>query len=710
MQLISLEKYLDSPTTSCDSTSNVHDCYILLPTKIHSYFNTFPAGDIILTDIESNNNYTCNFTKGREYRINQFRQYINDKRITMGDKITLNVIRSKNKNLNFYIDVEYTNFFIKDTDGINVYNGFVTEEFDKLFQTRNTVKINLEDGQELDIDRTSDNKFKINDLNLKKFILKENDGVYSIIKLPSPIVKEESGVLLREEEINDNKDIRELFADYINNDWDIETKKVEKRIEYLDKILPERLDNKNPTSIFEIFDENILQDIVQTLKKGNINYEWDRSKGGGGEIQQTLNQYIKFLEKIKNVGFDESYSQQEKDNNSKNLEINFFESFIKRIEHNDTIQMDKKWNNIEFIIGQPNTGKSYNFEESRLFDLKQKDHYKYIKIHVSGGIGNEYKGLQNTDLAITYDPIKKEIRFGEFLQVLMSAIVNPKVPHVVFLDDFHNQDISSLLSEYTPLFKSQQKVEIKPINEDNIFKEKFENTDTFIKTWNNFIKNHCSKDINDNEVSIVPITNRISGDSLKLIYPNNFYLLGAANFNENTLNIFADWEDRANISFKDPIETFFLQLNLKESKLELSEDFKNIDKYKKISEELDPNTQEFIKCCVELNKKLHQILKDKLIFDTEKYCFGMWKIIDSNGNAISDLGEQKKVVKFLFGMIKNALRFNNKNSWINKLGWELFVAMQTNEWFKNNIQMLNGNSENIDYEILHKFNIYEDEI
>lgn len=386
-----------------------------------------------------------------------------------------------------------------------------------------------------------------------------------------------------------------------------------------------------------------------------------------------------------------------------------FQSFITKIEQKDSVQMDKKWDNIEFIIGQPNTGKSYNFEESRLFDLTQKDHYKYIKIPVSGGIGNEYKGLQNTDLAITYDTIKKGVRFGEFLQVLMSAIVNPKVPHVVFLDDFHNQDISSLLSEYTPLFKSQQKVEIKTISNNMIFKRNFENIDIFIKTWNIFIENHCSKDINNREVSIVPITNRISGDSLKLIYPNNFYLLGAANFNENTLNIFADWEDRANISFKDPIETFFLKLNLKESKLELSEDFKDIDKYKNI---LDPNTQEFIKCCIELNIKLKNILKDKMrqIFDFEKYCFGMWKIVDSSGNAISDLDEQKKVVKFLLGMIKNALRFNNKNSWINKIGWELFVDMQTNEWFKNNIKMLNGNIQNIDYEILHEFNIYEDEI
>ncbi|MPL78833.1 hypothetical protein SDC9_24703 [bioreactor metagenome] len=510
--------------------------------------------------------------------------------------------------------------------------------------------------------------------------------------------------------LESQKDIKEQFIEYIKTDWPAGVKKLDKRIEYLDKLFPKEINKKDPQSIFEIYDLVKLNELSKELGSGGKYYDWDRNGKYVGEVLQTLNQYIKFLEKIKNVGFDESSSQQEKDNNSKNLEIDFFESFIKRIEHNDAVQMEKKWDNIKFIIGQPNTGKSYNFEESRLFDLTQKDHYKYIKIPVSGGIGNEYKGLQNTDLAITYDPIKKEVRFGEFLQVLMSAIVNPKVPHVVFLDDFHNQDISSLLSEYTPLFKSQQKVEIKTLPNDDIFKRNFKNTAVFIKTWNSFIENQCSKDINDNEVSIVPITNRISGDSLKLIYPNNFYLLGAANFNENTLNIFADWEDRANISFKDPIETFFLQLNLKESKLELSENFKNIDKYKKISDELGPNTQEFIKCCIELNKTLHQILKDKLIFDTEKYCFGMWKIIDSNGNAISDLGEQKKVVKFLFGMIKNALRFNNKNSWINKIGWELFVAMQTNEWFKNNIKMLNGNIENIDYGILHEFNIYEDEI
>ncbi|MCT7568702.1 hypothetical protein [Aliarcobacter butzleri] len=571
MELIKFEKYLDSPTTSCDGTSNVHDCYILIPTQIHHYFQNIQPGDVVLKDITTNQEYTLNFTQGREFRLNQFRQYVNDKNITMGDKIIIYILMDNNTCINLFIDVVHENFFINTRN--NIYKGYLKNSFQELFTNTNSITINLNNDRQITINKINE-EYEINDDLPSKFILEEAEDNYILIQPSRP--------------------------------------------------------NSNLEEIIEISDD--LTDNIQE--------------------ESAVNQ-------------------------------NVFISFLKKIEKLHTL--DKPNNisyNIKFDIGQPNTGKSYNFEESRLFDLTQKNHYKYIKIPVSGGIGNEYKGLQNTDLAITYDPIKKEVRFGEFLQVLMSAIVNPKVPHVVFLDDFHNQDISSLLSEYTPLFKSQQKAEIKSLTSDDIFKEDYENSDEFIKTWNSFIENHCSKDINDNEVSIVPITNRISGNSLKLIYPNNFYLLGAANFNENTLNIFADWEDRAVITYKDPINTF----------------------------SPPSNETEFVDCCIELNKKLHQILKDKLIFDTEKYCFGMWKIVDSNGNAISDLDEQKKVVKFLFGMIKNALRFNNKNSWINKIGWELFVAMQTNEWFKNNIKMINGNIENIDYEILHEFNIYEDEI
>ena len=356
---------------------------------------------------------------------------------------------------------------------------------------------------------------------------------------------------------------------------------------------------------------------------------------------------------------------------------NNFKTFIKPLDAtNENIELKNITSNIQFNIGQPNTGKSYNFEESKIFEDVDSKHYKYLKIPVSGGIGNEYKGLQNTDLAITYDPIKEELRFGEFLQMLMSAIVNPKVPHVVFLDDFHNQDISSLLSEYTPLFKGQQKRDIEDIETNHtIYNPTFNDVDEFIEQWNEFIESHCS------DIPIVPLTNRISGASLKLVYPSNFYLLGAANFNENSLNIFADWEDRAVINYIDPIESF------------TKED----------------ETNDFLQCCKKLNQELKELLESKNIFDYKKYCFGMWKIVDAEGAIVNNLDDQKKLINFFFSMIKNSLKHNNKNSEINSIGWELLVKMQEDTWFKANIEELD-NPTDIDYKILHKHNIYEDEI
>jgi hypothetical protein len=547
---------------------------------------------------------------------------------------------------------------------------------------------------------------------IKRKLLIKNDSTYEIVVLPElkqidipysvfyqtktndsmiKLSDKEIEFILNEKLINSlsSKGIKEQFAEYINNYWDIETKKVEKRIDYLDKLLPEKLAPNNPISIFEIFDLNKLQDIVITLKKGNINYEWDRSKGGGGEVQQTLNQYIRFLEKLKNEKLEMPIEKIddnilfENEISKKNLKDDPFLSFIKKIEQKDDVNFDKKINNIEFIIGQPNTGKSYNFEESRLFNVDYKDHYMYLKIPVSGGIGNEYKGLQNTDLALSYDPIKKELRFGEFLQILMSAIVNPNVPHVIFLDDFHNQDISSLLSEYTPLFKSQQKRNIPSINlTHEIFNQKFNSTDEFIVIWNKFIETHC---IN---IPKVPITNRISGKSLYLVYPSNFYLLGAANFNQNSLNIFADWEDRARIQYKQPIE-----------------DFLKTNTYQKIKDDA------FFKCCLTLNNELKNILEENNIFDNEKYCFGMWKIFDYKQNLINDLEEQKELIKFFFGMIKNSLRFNNKNSLINTIGKDLFNVMQKDDWFIENIQKVNQDLEDKEFfKILHTYNIYEEDI
>lgn len=322
-------------------------------------------------------------------------------------------------------------------------------------------------------------------------------------------------------------------------------------------------------------------------------------------------------------------------------------------------------NNIYFKIGQPNTGKSYNFKKEILQSKFPGKDIKYKTIPVSGGIGNEYKGLQNTDLALSYDPISKTIRFGEFLQMLMSAIIQPDKIYIVFLDDFHNQDISSLLSEYTPLFKEQQKIDLTPnkeliikegINLELLKTEDFENADQFIIQWNKLIEK--IKDKNKNIVSI-PITNRISGSSLDLLFPNNFYLLGAANFNEKTLNIFADWADRAEIEIIDPIkvQTKKYSLNDKDG---------------------------FIDCCKELNINLKNILHQQNIFDYDRYCFGIWKTVNESGNIVTG-NKRKEIIKFFFSMIKNSLIYNNKNSEINVIGWKLILAMRNNSWFKENI-------------------------
>lgn len=340
--------------------------------------------------------------------------------------------------------------------------------------------------------------------------------------------------------------------------------------------------------------------------------------------------------------------------------------------------------NIYFKIGQPSTGKSYGFQEENLkekyFEDKKKILYK--KIPVSGGVGNEYKGLQNTDLALSYDVVNKTLKFGEFLQMLMKAISNPTIPYIVFLDDFHNQDISSLLSEYTPLFKAQQKVDltdneqIKDTPNLGIFQLKeFEKVEDFILKWNEFII--------DLKVHKESITNRISGEDLLLVYPSNFYLLGCANFNEKTISIFADWADRAVIKYIDPIENMSL-----------------------LKDESD-----FIQCAKSLNHNLEIILEDYNIFDYEKYCFGIWKVKDENKKIIDDEKKQKEIIRFFFSMIKNSLIYNNKNSEINEIGWRLIQSMKDDDFFKKNFEVdfeLEFDEENKEvFKTLHKFGIYE---
>jgi len=686
MELIKIEKYLDTPTTSCDTTSNVNDCYFLVPEKLREYFTGVSKG---LVDLETNKNYIFPVVDGREFRLTQFNSYINDKHITMGDKIIIHIVKNNDNGLSFYIDIMYSNFFLQTNAEDNLYKLYVTKEFQDLFESTTAVDIPLSNGETLKIEKIG-NEYALNGLNKKKFILEKDNEVYKVIDLERASVSVLDATLVEDASTEieygnkksvNTEEIKELFAKYIDS-LDIQSKKIDKRIKYLDEILPKRINVANPTSIFNINDIDELEAIRDTLRSSGENWEWDRNGSYAGEILQTIKHYIKFLENRGSKDYDTT--SQTIDQQKAHTDKGIFKNFLKQqeISPND-IDLVNINTNIQFNIGQPNTGKSYNFEESRIFNGVEAQYYKYLKIPVSGGIGNEYKGLQNTDLAITYDPIKEELRFGEFLQMLMSAIVNPKVPHVVFLDDFHNQDISSLLSEYTPLFKGQQRRPIKDVDDTSaIYKSEFRNIDDFIEQWNNFISIHCA------DVPTVPLTNRISGDSLKLVYPANFYLLGAANFNENSLNIFADWADRASIGYIDPIKKFNELFVIK-------------------TEETEDN-KKFLECCKELNIHLKEILESesKSIFDYEKYCFGMWKIVDSEGAIISDIGRQENLIDFFFAMIKNSLKFNNKNSEINTVGWELMQKMQGNNWFKEHIQRID-NTENINCKILHQHNIYE---
>lgn len=384
--------------------------------------------------------------------------------------------------------------------------------------------------------------------------------------------------------------------------------------------------------------------------------------------------------------------------------------------------------NIRFKIGQPNTGKSHGFKAETLKDkkpFKGKD-FKYKIIPVSGGVGNEYKGLQNTDLSLSYDAIKTSIRFGEFLQMLMSSIIQPAVPHVIFLDDFHNQDISSLLSEYTPLFKGQQKASL--LDHENFIKaqridldltvaEDFETAEVFIAKWNKFIEDLVEETKDKPTLVAIPVTNRISGADLKLIFPANFYLFGAANFNEKTLNIFADWNDRAELEIIDPIdvqEEAFV-------KTEESEIIKTDE-----GRTLKGDEKDFIQCCLTMNINLKDILHEENIFDHEKYCFGIWKVIDEDKKIISG-DNQVKTIKFFFSMIKNSLIYNNRNSHINTIGWELIKSMKEDPWFQKHIlnekeikelnekeikeleklDIENDDENGTIFKVLHSLNIYD---
>lgn len=341
--------------------------------------------------------------------------------------------------------------------------------------------------------------------------------------------------------------------------------------------------------------------------------------------------------------------------------------------------------NIHFYIGQPNTGKSHDFKKEIL--IKQLTHrngsfpvykgVKYEPVSVSGGEGNEFRGLQSSDLAISFDPVNNQILFGSLLKSIMKAISEPEKAHVFFLDDFHNQNISSLLSEFTPLLKTQNMFNnyntyIDPIHKikkrkkfEKLFNDEFISIEELIFLWNEFIdfmdKSYRlsvnSTKRNPENYSIIAISNKISGQSIKLLFPDNFFLLGAANFNSKTLNIFSDWQARATIHYKDPLEQY-----------------KGWAEKKSSGTDSENNQTKLFK---DLNEKVRTFLEEKGFYDFKSVCFGYWGY-----EAPQDKTKLEAELLNAFALVNTSLKFHHRNEWINDLGKE-FISI-INQYNTNN--------------------------
>lgn len=303
--------------------------------------------------------------------------------------------------------------------------------------------------------------------------------------------------------------------------------------------------------------------------------------------------------------------------------------------------------NILFLFGNPNTGKSYGFQPSNL-GLTLGTKFYYEKITVSGGIGNEFRGLQSSDLAISMDVINRSIKLGPLLITLMRAVLNPTVPHVIVLDDAHNQNLSSLLSEFTPVFKEGEKVVAYSKDKKHDLVEalgkNFKTSDVVnISQFNDVIRSvrdYFEK--NGIKCGNSKITNRVSGEDIEIIFPDNFFLLVAGNYNQHTTNIFADWRDRAVVK----------------SIHSLSSDLIERPNYKN-----DPKKVSFNR----INQALKEVLSLHNIFDFDRYLFGIFKVEGQSDDFL---------IKFAFAMIKNSLVEHGNSHKVNLIGKDLIAKLQ----------------------------------
>jgi hypothetical protein len=377
-----------------------------------------------------------------------------------------------------------------------------------------------------------------------------------------------------------------------------------------------------------------------------LNYFSNFFKNQKEETPKTT--YI-FPKKINNVKTEE--------NNNIKTERN--QTSLKLFLEENTIFQN---NNIYFKIGQPNTSKSYSFERKQLFKnekFNNENSYKYFKIMVEGG-ENNLKGLNSEDISISYNVVTEKPYFTEFLQIIMSSIINPEIPHILFLDDFHNIDISSLLSPYTGMLKNFNEIE-NTKSLDEFFNIDNQNKEIqTIEEWNTLIK----KIAEDNKIEISTILNKMTGENIELFAPKNLFILGAANWNYNSINIFDDIRERAKIEY---IDIYSDEKELKDKDI-------NINK-----------NNAYFKTLLNINKYLKEILEDNHIFDYEKYGIGIYRYFKNNLSEKEILEDNHILFQDMrqtFDLIRSSLRFNGKNSYINEYSY-LLIKKLLNDKYNN---------------------------
>lgn len=388
-----------------------------------------------------------------------------------------------------------------------------------------------------------------------------------------------------------------------------------------------------------------------------------------GELELDLNIVLKTM--------DTEFKFETKPNDNSLQKLFSFDDFIptkKASRIPDDLKSKRK--NISFKLGQPNTGKSHSFKESVLFDGFESNEYVYSKIMVEGGKGSQ-ETLTSSDISISMNPATNESFITPFLKVVMSAIINKDTPHVIFLDDFHNVNISTLLSPYMGMLKKFQKVE----DLSNVDFSDFDNIEELTETWNE----NMSQIEKNNDIELFEIMNKMNGQTLKLFAPKNLYILGAANWNNETKNMFADIRERARIeSVKSKANSSFefddKNLNVKET------------------------YQDFIYF---LNYSIRLALKDNRLFKAEdKFFIGEHRVTKLFEYPDVNNYDIKEDIQGAFDLIADSCRGIKKATEVFDIGFLIVKYLVQNDDAKNFLSRIFDMDEDL-FEVFENDSLYE---